>query len=62
MQYSNHANVGPHIAIKDVGEFMSNDPLKFVPAQVLDGASSDPNDRIAREITRGKGVDPGLLQ
>jgi len=50
-------NIQPHVAIEDVGKFVSDDSLKFIAGEKGHASASDPDDGIARGFPRRKGID-----
>ena len=60
-QQSHQANVESHIAVQNVTELVSDDPLELITAQFRDCAPCDTDCGIGRVLPSRKGVDAELL-
>ena len=61
VEHAHQADVQPHVAVEDVAELVRDHALELVARQVADAAAGDADDRVARRVAGGEGVDPVLL-
>ena len=61
MEYSHQMNIGTHVSVEDMTEFVGDDALELIPGKVVDGPPIYADYRIGRGVTGSKRIDAFLL-